>query len=117
MVTATDISDWCFAECMGRTLEHGATFRGPTLEETQVMYEKSPIVNVSNVETPTLIALGLADLRVPPSQGKEWYFTLRSMGVPTELLIYPKDNHALSLVGTEADHWIRIARWFRLHLE
>jgi acylaminoacyl-peptidase len=116
MVTATDIPDWCHAECLGRTLDNGATFRGPTKEELTSMYDKSPIQNVDKVQTPTLVALGLLDLRVPPSQGKEWYYSLRSQGVPTELLVYPKDNHSLSLVGTEADHWIRIMRWLRIHL-
>ena len=116
MVTSTDIHDWCHAECLGTTLDYGAIYRGPTQEEVKTMYEKSLISRISNVKTPTLIALGLKDLRVPPSQGKEWYFTLRSQGVPTELLIYPDDNHSLSGIATEADHWIRIMEWFDQYL-
>jgi acylaminoacyl-peptidase len=116
MVTSTDIPDWCHAECMGTTLDFGAIYRGPTQEELNSMYEKSPISRVDKVQTPTLIALGLKDLRVPPMQGKEWYFTLRSRGIPTELLIYPEDNHSLSGTATEADHWIRIMEWFDQHL-
>ena len=116
MVTSTDIPDWCHAECFGKTLDYGAMYRGPTQEEVNTMHKMSPISRISNVQTPTLISLGLKDLRVPPSQGKEWYFTLRSRGVPTELLIYPDDNHSLSGPATEADHWIRIMEWFDQHL-
>jgi acylaminoacyl-peptidase len=116
MVTSTDIPDWCHAECLGKTLDFGASYRGPTGEELTVMYEKSPISMIDKVQTPTLIALGLKDLRVPPSQGKEWYFTLRSRGVPSELLVYPEDNHSLSGAATEANHWIRIMEWFDRHL-
>ena len=50
------------------------------------------------------------------SQGLEWYHTLRSAGVDTELLVYPEDNHALHKVATEADHYIHIKRWFDKYL-
>jgi acylaminoacyl-peptidase len=110
MVTATDIADWCYAESLGSY--DFTKFRGPTQEQLQTMYEKSPIIHVDKVKTPTLLALGMVDLRVPPSQGKEWYHTLRSAGVDTKLLVYPKDCHALDRVTTEADHWIHIKQWF-----
>jgi acylaminoacyl-peptidase len=110
MVTATDIADWCYAESLGSY--DFTKFRGPTQEQLFTMYEKSPIIHVDKVKTPTLLALGMVDLRVPPSQGKEWYYTLRSAGVDTELLVYPKDCHALDRVTTEADHWIHIKQWF-----
>jgi acylaminoacyl-peptidase len=110
MVTATDIADWCYGECLGSY--DFSKFRVPTAEQLTKMYEKSPIVHLEKVTTPTLVALGMVDLRVPPSQGKEWYHSLRSMGVDTELLVYPEDCHALDKVTTEADHWIHIKRWF-----
>jgi acylaminoacyl-peptidase len=91
-------------------------YRPPTQEELLKMREKSPIYHVSNVKTPTLIALGLSDLRVPPSQGLEWYHTLRSMGVLTKLLVYEKDDHAIAGVQSEADHWVNIKQWFDTHL-
>ena len=80
------------------------------------MWEKSPVRYVENVKTPTLVALGLSDLRVPPSQGKEWYHTLRAKGIPTKLLVYEDDDHAIAGVASEADHWVNIKRWFDEHL-
>lgn len=38
---------------------------------------------ISQVKTPTLIMLGEDDLRVPPSQGKSFYKTLKAQGTKT----------------------------------
>lgn len=80
------------------------------------MWEKSPIRYLQNVKAPTLVALGLKDLRVPPSQGLEWFYTLRARGIPTKLMTYDEDDHALASTQTESDHWINIKRWFEEHL-
>ena len=110
MPTSTDIPDWCYAEVTGEYDQ--LVFRGPTSDQLMKLYEKSPVSLVHQVKAPTLIALGLVDLRVPPSQGLEWFHSLRSMGLPTKLLKYPQDCHSLNLVTTEADHWIHIRHWF-----
>jgi len=114
MITSTDIPDWCLSEVMGEYDQ--SQFRGPTLNQITKMYEMSPISLVHNVKTPTLIALGMIDLRVPPSQGLEWFHSLRSQGVPTKLLKYPNDCHSLNLVATEIDHWLHIRHWFDKYL-
>eukprot|EP00980_Cylindrotheca_fusiformis_P020564 scaffold7641_cov115-Cylindrotheca_fusiformis.AAC.10 len=115
MVTTTDIPDWCHAEALGSY--NFESYRGPNAEELSTMFAKSPISFISSVKTPTLIALGMKDLRVPPSQGMEYYHSLRSSAqVETKLLVYPEDNHALNRVATEADHWIHIKQWFDQYL-
>ena len=114
MFTATDIPDWCLAEAIGEC--DLSKFQGPTQEQLVRMYEKSPVRRVNEVKAPTLVALGKVDLRVPFSQGLEWYHSLKSNGVPTKLLVYPKDNHALDRDTTEADHWIHIRQWFDEYL-
>lgn len=116
MVTATDIPDWCYIETLGINSYEWQTFSGPTKEQLSKMWMASPIAHVGNVTTPTLIALGLQDRRVPPSQGYEWYYALRSKGIPTDLLVYDSDDHAIDKVCSEADHWINIKKWFDLHL-
>ena len=62
------------------------------------------------------MALGMSDKRVPPSQGIEYFHAMRSKGVPTKLLMYEDDDHAIDKVVSEADHWINIKRWFDEHL-
>ena len=115
MVTATDIPDWCYIETLGINSYEWKRFSGPTKEQLSKMWMASPIAHVGNVTTPTLIALGLQDKRVPPSQGYEWYYALRSKGVATDLLVYDGDDHSIDKVCSEADHWINIKKWFDLH--
>jgi acylaminoacyl-peptidase len=114
MVTATDIPDWCYVEATGSY--DWTRYRPPTQQELNAMWSASPIQYIQNVKAPTLVTLGLLDLRVPPSQGLEWYYSLRSIGVPTSLLTYPDDDHAIGAVASEADHWVNIKRWFDRYL-
>lgn len=109
-----DIPDWCVVEAVGSY--HWEDYRPATKEELDKMYACSPAKLVKAVKTPTLVALGMVDLRVPPSQGLEWYHSLRSMGVPTKLLTYPDDCHAIDGVGAEADYWVHTKRWFDKYL-
>lgn len=48
------------------------------------MADVSPIKNVQNVKTPTLLLLGKKDLRVPPSQGLSYYNMLKELNVHTK---------------------------------
>ena len=114
MTSATDIPDWCFVEAIGSY--DWQDYRPPTPDELQLMWEKSPIRYIQNVKAPTLVALGLKDLRVPPSQGLEWFYTLRARRVRTKLITYDDDDHAIAGAQAESDHWINIKRWFDEHL-
>lgn len=62
--------------------------------EVMDLYQKhSPIFNVKNVTTPTMIQHGEADIRVPISQGYEFYNALKVKGVPTRMLVLPRQPH------------------------
>lgn len=106
MVTATDIPDWCFVESLGCGYYNWKDSRSASRDELDAMWEASPIRYATSVVTPTLIALGMEDKRVPPSQGIEYYHVLRANGVLTKLMQYEKDDHAIDKVVSEADHWI-----------
>jgi len=116
MVTATDIPDWCYVESLGSGRYNFADFGAPSKEEMDVMWDKSPIAHLANAKAPTLMALGMKDRRVPPSQGIEYYHALRAKNVPTKLLVYEDCDHAIDLVVSEADFWINTKRWFDEHL-
>jgi dipeptidyl aminopeptidase/acylaminoacyl peptidase len=77
-----------------------------------LFWNNSPIKDVSNVKTPTLFFAGEADLRVPKEQSVEMYRALRSLGVPTQLLIAPGEGHQ----WTTLQHVLRKANieleWF-----
>lgn len=62
--------------------------------EIMDLYQKhSPIFNVRNVTTPTMIQHGEADVRVPISQGYEFYNALKVKGVPARMLVLPRQPH------------------------
>lgn len=46
----------------------------------------------------------------------EYYHALKARGVPTKLLIYENDVHAIDRPLSEADHWLQIGRWLEDHL-
>jgi dipeptidyl aminopeptidase/acylaminoacyl peptidase len=62
--------------------------------EIMDLYQKhSPMFNVKGVTTPTMIQHGEADIRVPISQGYEFYNALKVKGVPTRMLVLPRQPH------------------------
>jgi len=62
-------------------------------EDAQVYEDHSAILHAGNVRTPTLMVHGQSDERVPTSQGWEFYTALRKRGVPTDLLLLPRQPH------------------------
>ncbi|CAB9516814.1 Acylamino-acid-releasing enzyme [Seminavis robusta] len=116
MMSATDIPDWCVVEACGIGKYDWNRFTGASAEQLSEMYQKSPIFHSQKVKVPTLIALGMQDLRVPPFQGLEFYHILRSNGVKTKLLQYDDCDHPIGAVCSKADHWINIKRWFDEHM-
>ena len=49
--------------------------------------------NINGVTTPTLIQHGDADVRVPISQGYEVCNALKMQGIPTRMLVLPRQPH------------------------
>ena len=78
MLTSTDITDWCVIEACGIGKYDWTACNTPTADQLTEMYQKSPVSHVQNGKVPPLVALGTKDLRVPPSQGLEFYNILRS---------------------------------------
>ena len=54
------------------------------------MHDQSPISHVHKVKCPTIVLIGLKDLRVPPYQGFEWSRALKANGVHVEQYEYPE---------------------------
>jgi dipeptidyl aminopeptidase/acylaminoacyl peptidase len=66
---------------------------GQSWEIVDVYQKHSPMFNVKGVTTPTMIQQGDADVRVPISQGYEFYNALKQQGVPTRMLVLPRQPH------------------------
>ena len=61
--------------------------------DPQFYVDHSALFHAGNVKTPTSLVHGLADERVPTSQGWEYYTALKKVGVPTDLLLLPRQPH------------------------
>jgi dipeptidyl aminopeptidase/acylaminoacyl peptidase len=68
-------------------------FGGQSWEVMDLYQKHSPMFNVKGVTTPTMIQQGDADVRVPISQGYEFYNALKVQGVPTRMLVLPRQPH------------------------
>jgi dipeptidyl aminopeptidase/acylaminoacyl peptidase/CubicO group peptidase (beta-lactamase class C family) len=78
----------------------------------------SPLTEVANVRTPTLIMHGAADMRCPADQAKQWHTALRELGVPTRLVLYPGASHLFILDGAPShriDWNQRTVDWVEQH--
>lgn len=113
MVGSTDIPDWCLAEA-GLPYDPSAL---PDPRQWTEMLLHSPMQYVDKVQTPVLLMLGEEDRRVPPKQGLEYYHALKARGIPTRVLLYPGNNHALAGVEAEADGFMNIALWLIQHMK
>ena len=68
-------------------------FGGQFWEVMDIYQKHSAMFNVKGVKTPTMIQHGEADIRVPISQGYEFYNALKAQGVPTRMLVLPRQPH------------------------
>ena len=73
---------------------------------------RSAMFNVKGVATPTLIQHGEQDRRVPISQGYELYNALTRQGVPTKMVVYPRQPHGLLEPKFIKDAMERNLEWF-----
>ena len=78
--------------------------------------ELSPLTHVSRCKTPTLVLHGEKDLRCPLAQGRAWYRGLKSLGVESEMMVYPREGHIFGERGHEVDLQTRVLDWYRKHL-
>ncbi|WP_040005850.1 S9 family peptidase [Fibrisoma limi] len=78
--------------------------------------EQSPLFHVKQVQTPTLIIHGSADMRVPPEQGLQFYRALQQLGVPTQMVIYPRQPHAFTEPKFIQNAGERTIEWFNKYL-
>ena len=65
-------------------------YTGQVWENPMNFWKFSPISLVGEVETPTLVMVGMNDLRTPPSEAKQLYHALKLRQIPTALLKFLK---------------------------
>jgi dipeptidyl aminopeptidase/acylaminoacyl peptidase len=97
----SDIQSWTEWEFGGRPWEIG-----------EAMRLHSPLTFVGHVETPTMILHSRDDRRCPLPMGRMFHQSLRSRGVPTQMVIYANEGHGIRQPRHREDVLRRTLDWF-----
>ena len=92
-------------------------FYGLPYEKPEGFRKSSPINYIRNAHTPTLILQGEADTVDPLGQSQQLYRALKRYGVPTELVVYPREGHPIREEKHQLDRLNRVVAWFDKYLK
>jgi dipeptidyl aminopeptidase/acylaminoacyl peptidase len=76
-----------------------------------------PFFHVDKIKTPTLFMASQKDFNVPSVGAEQMYQALRSIGIPTELVIYPGQYHEITIPSYMKDRFTRYLDWFGKYLK
>jgi acylaminoacyl-peptidase len=91
-------------------------FPGPPWEHVEEYLKHSPISQVGNVTTPTMLMTGEEDFRTPMSEAEQFYQALKLRKIDTALVRVPGASHD---IGARPSQTIAktavILKWFNTH--
>ena len=76
-----------------------------------------PFFHADRIKTPTLFLGGEKDANVPVAGGEQMYQALRSLGIDTQLVIYPGQYHLLTTPSYQRDRLERYVEWLNKYLK
>ncbi len=76
-----------------------------------------PFFQADSISTPTLFMGGEKDFNVPVVGVQQMYQALRTLGVPTELVIYPGEHHGIRRPSFVLDRYRRYLDWYARYLQ
>jgi dipeptidyl aminopeptidase/acylaminoacyl peptidase len=76
-----------------------------------------PFLHADRIKTPTLFLGGEKDFNVPVQGGQQMYQALRSLGIDTQLVIYPDQFHGLTRPSYIRDRYERYLAWYDKYLK
>ena len=71
-----------------------------------------PFLHADRIKTPTLFLGGERDFNVPIQGSQQMYQALRSLGIETQLVIYPNENHGITRPSYVRDRYERYLAWY-----
>ena len=76
-----------------------------------------PFLHADRIKTPTLFLGGERDFNVPIQGGQQMYQALKSLGIDTQLVIYPNENHGITRPSYVKDRYERYLAWYEKYLK
>lgn len=98
-------------------MQYNAEMRPPWQSTSRWLAVSYPFFHADRIRTPTLFLGGDKDFNVPLVGGEQMYEALRTLGVPTELIIYPGEYHVLSRPSFLVDRFTRYLDWMAKYLK
>ena len=116
-ISGAGIADWVSYYGENGIDQWMVPFFGGTAYDDPAIYEKlSPIFSIKDATTPTLIYVGERDVECPAPQSFEFWHGLQAVGVPTQLMVYAGQGHAIRDPSDLADLRAREVAWFDKYL-
>jgi dipeptidyl aminopeptidase/acylaminoacyl peptidase len=85
---------------------------GPPWASTALWLKVSyPFFHADRIHTPTLFLGGDKDFNVPIVGGEQMYQSLRTLGVPAQLVVYPGQHHIIARPSFVKDLAERVSAW------
>jgi dipeptidyl aminopeptidase/acylaminoacyl peptidase len=76
-----------------------------------------PFFHADRIKTPVLFMSGLKDFNVPTAGSEQMYEALKSVGTPTELILYPNQFHGFTKPSYQVDRLQRYIAWYDKYLK
>jgi dipeptidyl aminopeptidase/acylaminoacyl peptidase len=76
-----------------------------------------PFFHADRIKTPTLFMSGEKDFNVPTAGSEQMYQALKSLGIDTQLVIYPNAFHGITLPSYRVDRMERYLKWYDRYLK
>ena len=76
-----------------------------------------PFFHADRIKTPTLFLVGEKDFNVPSVGSEQMYQALKSLGVDTQLVIYPAQFHGITIPTYKIDRFQRYLEWYDKYLK
>jgi len=97
--------------------QYNAEMGAPWQTTSRWLTVSYPFFHADRIRTPTLFLGGDKDFNVPLVGGEQMYEALRTLGVPTELIIYPGEYHVLTRPSFLVDRFARYLAWMAKYLK
>jgi dipeptidyl aminopeptidase/acylaminoacyl peptidase len=76
-----------------------------------------PFFHADRIRTPTLFMGGEKDFNVPITGSEQMYQALRSLGIDTQLVVYPNQYHGITTPSYKKDRLERYLAWYTKYLK
>ena len=87
-------------------------FGASVYDDPAVYARSSPITFIKNVKTPTSVVVGHFDAECPSPQSFEFWHALKTLNVPTSMVVYAGEGHQFHAPDHRLDVNLRMIDWF-----